>query len=259
MRSPKERLAWEAFFLLPVIIAVAFLGRLSTTNVMYTGILTIVFFVNIIIRFTAIRERGDWIFFLFGIAAGGGNDLMSMLRNVYDYNSITLIPFLNGLLPLWNICFWGQVFLLFRKVFNVEWFKGEPFKKDGRFVKGWLSVKLVVDLCILVFLRVIIYSTYALPAWIPVLVYGVAILARFAAFRPKKNELLVIVILPYAYLFEYLMVLFGLYTYINPSFLGMPIWLLLWWVFLVPIVLKQFFDMIEFLLEKKQEGSSGES
>ena len=78
-----------------------------------------------------------------------------------------------------------------------------------------------------------------------------AILARFAVFRPKKNEILILVILPYAYLFEYLMVIFGLYTYINAPFLGMPIWLLLWWVFLVPIVLKQIFDMIEYLLKKK--------
>ncbi|MFX0101800.1 MAG: hypothetical protein ACFFCS_19705 [Candidatus Hodarchaeota archaeon] len=252
MKSPKERLAWEAFFLLPIIVAVAFLGYPSTKNVLFTAILTIVFFVNIAIRFLTIRERGDWIFFVFGIAAGGGNDLMSMARNVYDYNSITLIPFLNGLLPLWNICFWGQVFLLFRKVFQVEWFKGEPFKKDGRFVKGWLSIKLIVDLCILVFLRAIIYLTYNLAPWIPTSFYGAAILARFAVFKPRKNELLIIVILPYAYLFEYLMVIFGLYTYMNAPFLGMPIWLLLWWVFLVPIVLKQIFDMLEFYLGKKK-------
>jgi hypothetical protein len=253
VKSPKERLAWEVFFLLPVIIAVGFLGYPSTNNILFTGILTIVFFANITLRFLTIREKGDWIFFLFGIAAGGGNDLMSMLRNVYDYNSITLIPLLNGLLPLWNICFWGQVFLLFRKVFHVEWFKGEPFKKDGKFVKGWLSIKLIVDLCILVFLRVVIYSTYNLVPWIPTLIYGCAILARFAVLKPEKNELLIMVILPYAYLFEYLMVIFGLYTYNKASFLGMPIWLLLWWVFLVPIVLKQIFDMIEYYVDGKKK------
>ncbi|MHA1794051.1 MAG: hypothetical protein ACTSVI_15520, partial [Promethearchaeota archaeon] len=59
------------------------------------------FLINLIIRFALINERGDWAFYLLGVLAGGGNDLLSMKSGVYSYTSITIIPFLNGLLPLW--------------------------------------------------------------------------------------------------------------------------------------------------------------
>ncbi len=96
-----------------------------------------------------------------------------------------------------------------------------------------------------------IYSTFLDPV-IPGLVYGGAIFVRIVLFRPARNEWLIIAILPYAFMFEGLMVTFGLYQYYNPVFLGLPLWLMLWWIFLVPLVLKQVFDMIEYILVAKK-------
>ena len=223
---------------------------------MYTIIISIVFAVNLTIRFILLNEKGDWLFFLFGVAFGGGNDLMSMINGVYNYTSITIIPILAGLLPLWMILFWGQICLLFRKTFNLQWCKGEEFKKDGiPQLKGWIDIKIIVDIAILIVLRMVIYRTYLMDMWIPALIYGAVIGVRFIIFPPKKNELIIMVILPYAFLFEGLMVTAGLYVYFNPVplFLGMPLWLYIWWIFLVPIVVKEFFDRFEYIFKEKKE------
>ncbi|HME52259.1 MAG TPA: hypothetical protein VKM55_08575 [Candidatus Lokiarchaeia archaeon] len=248
--TSERRLGSEIIFLLPIIVVVGVLGRLAGTSVVYTIILTIIFTINIIVRFLLVNEKYDWIFFVLGIIAGGGNDLASQVNGIYRYTSLTLLPFLQGLMPVWMIVFWGQVFLLFRKVFHVAWFKGKGFAKDGRFFRGWLSTRLLADIIVLVVLRIIIYRTFMDPL-IPAAIYGGIIVARLLLFRPRKNELLIMAILPYAFMFEGLMVTFGLYVYYNPVFMGLPAWLLLWWAFLVPLLLKQVFDMIEYVIAKK--------
>jgi len=250
--TPEQRLIWEVLFLFFIIVAVGIFGRAAASDVMFTVILTIFFLINLSVRFLLVNENGDWIFFLLGVIAGGGNDLMSMINGVYEYTSITIIPLLSGLLPLWMILFWGQIFLLFRKIFNLAWFKGEEFRKDGEFFNGWVDRKLIFDMSLIFILRIIIYNTYMQDFWIPALFYGVGISIRFLLFPPKRNELLIIVILPYAFIFEALMVLFGLYVYYNPlPIVLIPLWLVLWWIFLVPIVLKEFFDRFEYYLKEK--------
>ncbi|TFF96248.1 MAG: hypothetical protein EU544_01055 [Promethearchaeota archaeon] len=251
--TPEQRIVAEVWFMLIILIAVAFFGQAAAYNVIFTIILTLIFGINIVLRFILINEKGDWMFFLFGVIGGGGNDLMSMINGVYNYTSITIIPLLNGLLPLWMILFWGQIILLFRKIFNLTWFQGDRFQKDGEFLKGWVDKKLIVDIILLICLRFIIYNTYKLEFWIPALFYGIGIGVRFLIFPPKKNELLIIGILPYAFCFEGLMVVFGLYVYYHPVFLGMPLWLFLWWIFLVPIFVKEIFDRIEYYLQLKEE------
>lgn len=248
--TPEQCLIWEIIFLLPIVITVGLVGFLAKIDVTYTWLLSLVFGVTLLIRFVTINEKGDWLFFLLGVLTGGGNDLMSMINGVYSYTSITILPFLNGLMPLWMILFWGQVFLIFRKIFHLQWFKGEDFQKDGFLLKGWVNTQLIVDLIILICLRIVIYNTYMDP-WLPAAIYAGAILIRFAIFHPKKNELLIIAILPYAFIFEGLMVKFGLYVYWHDHLLGMPLWLLLWWIFLVPIVLKEVFDRMEYFLKNK--------
>ena len=114
--TPEQRLIWEILFLFIIIITVSIFGRLASTNVIYTIIITIVFVINLIIRFVLLNEKGDWLFFLLGVLADGGNYLMSMINGIYSYTSLTILPFLNGLLPLWMILFWGQVFLIFQKI-----------------------------------------------------------------------------------------------------------------------------------------------
>lgn len=250
-KTPSQRLILEIVFLLPTIIIVGLFGYAARIDVFYTYIITIIFGINLIIRFLLVNERGDWFFYLFGVIAGGGNDLMSTMNHVYNYTSKTIIPILNGLLPIWMILFWGQIFLLFRKIFNIKILKGQDFKKNGEFFNGWVNKQLIIDILILIFLRIVIYKTYMLEFWIPAILYAFAICVRFFIFHPKRYELYIIGILPYAFIFEGLLVLFGLYEYINPIFLGMPLWLFYWWIFLVPIVLKEIFDRLEFLLRAK--------
>lgn len=249
--TPEQRLLWEVGFLFIMVVAIGFFGKYAAFDVKFTIILGIIFGINLTIRFLLVNEKGDWLFYIFGVVVGGGNDLMSMINGVYNYNSISIIPILSGLMPLWMILFWGQVFLLFRKIFSISWFKGEEFKKEGPLFKGWVDIKLIFDLCLLVVLRIVIYNTYKLDIWIPALFYAIGIGFRFLIFPPKRNEVLIIAILPYAFIFEGLMVSFGLYEYHNPVFLGLPLWLYLWWIFLVPIILKEFFDRLEYSIKKK--------
>ncbi|MEX2681711.1 MAG: hypothetical protein Q6373_008925 [Candidatus Sigynarchaeota archaeon] len=253
--DPGRKVAHEVLFMVPVIVAVGFFGRAAASDVAFTIVLTIVFIATILLRFLLVNEKGDWLFFAIGIVGGGGNDMSSMINGVYNYTSLTVLPFLSGLMPAWMIAFWGQVFLLFRKLFNHPWFKGPGFKKDKDLLHGWLSRKLLLDIILLVVLRIAIYRTY-LDAILPATIYGSIVLARFLVFRPQKHELRIIGILPYAFAFEGLMVAFGLYEYYNPVFLGLPVWMFIWWAFLVPIVVKQVFDMLEYVLEKRTGGAA---
>ncbi len=245
-KTPEQRVSWEALFMLLTTVAIGFLARSAAVEVRYTVILTVIFAVCLVIRFITVYEKGDLIFYLLGVVAGGGNDLMSMLNEVYSYTSLDFIPFLSELIPLWMILFWGQIFLMFRKVFNLPMFKGEAFHPNGPYLKGWVDGKLILDIIILIILRIAIYNTYDMEWWVPALIYGIVIAIRFTVIPLKKNEWAIVLILPYAFLYEGLLITFGLYQYINPVFLGMPLWLYLWWVFLIPTIIKEVFDRIEY-------------
>ena len=251
-KTSEQRLIAEVWFLFIMIIVIAIFGQFASLDVTFTMIISVFFLINITLRFLTINEKGDWIFFLLGVIGGGGNDLLSMINGVYNYTSITIIPLLSGLMPLWMIIFWGQIFLLFRKIFNLSWCKGVEFKKNGELINGWVDKKLIFDICMIVILRIIIYNTYSLDFWIPALFFAIGVGIRFVIFPPKRNEIFIIVILPYAFLFEALMVVFGLYIYFNPlPILLIPLWLCIWWIFLVPIFLKEIFDRIEYHLKEK--------
>lgn len=247
-KTPVQRLMWEIIFLATITVAIGFMARPASENVKFDIALTVVFLANLAIRFLMVNNRGDWMFYLLGVVAGGGNDLMSMIRGVYGYTSVSFIPFLDGLMPLWMILFWGQVFLLFRKIFDIAWFKGEPFRREGEFLKGWLNKTLIFDLLVLIVLRFAIYNTYDMEMWIPASIYAVVITIRLLIIPLKRNELALVAILPYAFMYEGLLVTFGLYEYINPVFLGMPLWLFLWWVFLIPTIIKEVFDRMEYIV-----------
>ena len=270
--TPEQRLIWEVWFLFIMIIVVGIFGQDAALDVTFTIIISILFGINIIIRFLTINEKGDWIFFLLGVIGGGGNDLLSMINGVYNYTSITIIPILTGLMPLWMIIFWGQVFLLFRKIFNLSWCKGEEFQKGkglfqnkivksqgelgeiGNFIRNWIDKKLMFDICLIFILRSIIYNTYMLDFWIPALFYAIGVGVRFLVFPPKRNEIMIVIILPYAFIFEALMVVAGLYVYFNPlPIVLIPLWLCIWWIFLVPIFLKEIFDRVEYSLKEGKQ------
>jgi hypothetical protein len=250
-QTPTQRLMWEIFFLFPILVGVFFFGKAASMDVKYTWYLTIIFGINLIFRFVLVNQKGDWFFYIFGVIAGGGNDLLSMINGVYNYTSVTIIPALNGLMPLWMILFWGQVILLFRKIFAIPALRGVKFTKSGKFFGGWADKALIFDCFLLISLRAVIYHFYLANPWIPAAIYFIGIMIRFILFPPKRNQWLIIATLPYAYVFEGLLVEFGLYEYYYPAFLGMPGWLFLWWVFLVPIFVKELFDRFEYIIENK--------
>lgn len=246
--TPEQRVIWEGIFLLIITVAVGFFGRFSAEDVFYTGVISAIFAVNLIIRFIMLYEKGDWMFYVLGVIFGGGNDLMSMIQGVYGYTSVAIVPALSGLMPLWMILFWGQAFLILRKVFALKWIKGEEFKKDGRFLGGWVNGTLIFDIVVLLILRMAIYNTYMMEWWIPGGIYAGVILLRYIIIPPKLNQLNLMAIMPYAFVFEGLLVTFGLYVYINPVFLGMPLWLYFWWIFLMPTIVKAVFDRVEYFV-----------
>ena len=248
--TPEQRLIWEVWFLFIMILVFGIFGQFAALDVTFTIFITLLLIANLAIRFLLVNEKGDWIIFLLGVIGGGGNDFLSMVNGVYSYTAIPIIP--NLALPIFMWLFWGEVFLLFRKVFNLSWCSGEEFQKDGELLKGWVDKKIIFDISMIIILRAVIYNTYLLDFWIPALFYSIGVGIRFLIFPPKRNEINIIIILPLAFLFETLMVLFDLYIYFNPlPILLIPLWLCIWWIFLVPIFLKEIFDRVEYHLKTK--------
>ncbi|TFF87852.1 MAG: hypothetical protein EU549_04055, partial [Promethearchaeota archaeon] len=130
--TPIQRVIVEICFLIIFIIIFGIFGRNAQTDVIYSIIITISCVITIALRFILLNEKGDWLFFIFGVILGGGNDFLSMIRGIYYYTAIPIIP--NLALPLFMWIFWGWGFLLFRKIFNITWCRGEKFQKDGRFL-----------------------------------------------------------------------------------------------------------------------------
>ncbi len=189
-------------------------------------------------RFLLIGRRHDWIFLLIGVVAGGGNDMLSMMKGVYSYTPPheLAIP-----IPLWMLLFWGYVFVAFRQLFALSAFKGEGF--GGR---PWrIDARLLADLAVVVAFRVIIYH-YVRHEPIPTIGYAVVLGLRLMFIPPKRRDwLLMAVVMVAGPIYEALLIRFGLYVYSDPVFLGMPAWLLIYWAFIIPIFMKGIFDRVE--------------
>ena len=98
-------------------------------------------------------------------------------------------------------------------------------------------------------LRIAIYNTYDRNPWLSSGIYLAGISLRLFLFPISREQWIVIATLPYAYCFEGLMVTFGLYEYYHPVFLGIPGWLFIWWIFLVPIFVKECSDRMEYWIK----------
>ncbi len=196
----------------------------------------------IILRFILLNRRGDWIIFLLGMVVGGGNDVMSMWRGVYSYTPPTLIPGLpEWMLPVWMLFFWGEGFIFFRKL--VRW--GPLLGDDQR--PRLLDTPLALDIAIAVVYRVIVYR-WASEPWLPAALYAAILAVRMLVIPPAAHERrLMLSILVLGPLYEAILIKSGLYLYQNPAFLGMPLWLIIYWVFIIR-VLKAVIDRIEHYL-----------
>jgi len=80
------------------------------------------------------------------------------------------------------------------------------------------------------------------------------LLLRLLVIPPKKHEwLLILAVMLLGPPFEAALIGFGLYVYFDPVLGGMPAWLLIYWIFAMPILLKGIFDRIEWGLARKQK------
>lgn len=239
-----KKVLLEFFFLAVAAVFVAFFSQ-------NTPLMSVLIGVNIVVRFICIRRKNDWVFFLIGFVLGGGNDLLSMIRGVYRYTPPHLLPVP---IPFWMLVFWGQIFVAFRQLFQLPVFQGaqisgNPWKPDFR---------LITDISVFVLLRIAIYLTVRHEP-LPTILFGVIVALRLMIIPPRKNEwLLIALVTALGVGYEGALIAFGLYVYYDPVFLGMPAWLIIYWVFMIPIFTKGIFDRIETSLaaRKRPEAES---
>ncbi|UCD85179.1 MAG: DUF2878 family protein [Deltaproteobacteria bacterium] len=201
-----------------------------------TKIMSIVFAAIVIFRFVFFNRRGDVIFFLMGVILGGGNDLMSMWRGVYYYTPATILPVP---IPVWMLLFWGEIFVFFRKLIRYG-----PFLRPETPRKRLLDLPLALDIILFAVYRIIIYR-YASVPWLPDALYAGILVARLLLLPPKTDERkLMITILLLGPVYEIALIRCGLYVYQNGFIWGLPLWLIIWWVFIIR-VFKAIIDRIE--------------
>jgi len=227
-QTTARELVAEALVLILAAASIYFFAR--KTYLMSAVMLGIIIF-----RFVFCYRKGDLIFFFLGFVLGGGNDLISMYKKVYAYlpaPDISLLP-----IPMWVLLFWGLIFVFFRKLMRFGPFLGEPPKR-------LIDQPLLLDGLILVIYRMIIYRT-ADRFWLPDALFAAILVLRLLVSVPSKNErrlMLTMLVLGPAY--EIWLIHCGLYVYQTGFFYGMPLWLIVYWVFVIRL-LKAIFDRIE--------------
>ena len=225
----------ECFFL--CLQALAVKGFAQDTRVMTALVSAIV-----LARFVVMGQKHDWVFFLLGVVAGGGNDMISMIKEVYRYTPDHFLKEQFDIpLPPWMLLFWGHVFTGFRHLFHLGVFQGPPL---GR--RPWrLDKRLALDAATVAALRWVIYHTVRQEP-LPTIGYALVLSARFLALPPTAAELrLMAVTTVLGILFEASLIGSGLYVYDDPVLLGMPAWLLIYWTFAIPVLAKGIFDRTE--------------
>lgn len=216
LAAPARRigLLWEVVFLMTVPIAVGVMGNNELA-------MTCFIITNLVARYILARRPGDGRALALGIVAGGGNDLMSMIKGVYAYTPPHILPWP---IPVWMILFWGQVFLLFARVFDSPAFAIArplpPLRQDRRL---WL------DLALILILKMTLYRVAADPLIPNAVAAGLLIVRCVAAFPDAGERRLLALTLLAGPAYEVLLIRLGLYHYTHGYVLGMPPWLLAFW------------------------------
>ena len=197
-------------------------------------------------RFAVIGARDDLRFFVLGVVLGGGNDLLSMIRGVYAYD--VPHPGVPWPMPLWMFLFWGQVFLVMRTVFAQPWLRG-PRATRPLWPPG---AALVIDLVAVVVIRVVVYSTYHDPLLPGLILCAILVLTYLLHGITASDAKVMGVTLVAGPLVEWILISADVYDYLNPFVVGMPAWLLVWWLFATPL-LKRIFDRMDFARPSEAE------
>lgn len=230
--STKELLA-EAAVLLTVAGVVVPAGQ---NTLFMTGFIALL----LAARFALLYRRGDILIFLLGLVLGGGNDLLSMWQGVYRYTPPTLLPVP---IPGWMLVFWGEAFLFFRRLMRFR-----PFVDDAT-VTRVIDTPLALDLLMVIPLKRMLYRCAGMP-WVPDVIFACALLLRYLIAPPQPHERrLLLTILLLGPFYEALLIAGGLYIYQHGVVFGMPVWLIVYWLYIFR-VLKAIIDRIELRLAR---------
>lgn len=234
-RATTKELMQEAAVMLIAAAGIACVGS-------HTFGMTIFIAFLLIARFSLLYRRGDLIVFLLGILLGGGNDVISMWKGVYWYTPSTLLPVP---IPAWMVIFWGEAFLFFRRLMRYP-----TFLADETIVHR-IDLPMALDLIMLLPLKMMLYRCAAIP-WVPDVLFAMALLLRYLIVPPMPHERrLLLTILILGPFYEALLIYSGLYVYQHGIFLGMPLWLIVYWIYIFRI-LKAFQDRLELRLATQQ-------
>ena len=219
----------EAGIMILAAAGIYFLGPKNSNMPIFIAVL-------LVARFMVLYQRGDLVVFLLGVLLGGGNDVISMWRGVYYYTAPTVLPVP---IPVWMVIFWGEAFLFFRRMMRYG-----PFLNATNLYLPRVDLPFALDMLLLVLFRTIIYR-FAAVAWLPDMLFAVILLLRYLVLPPAPHERrLLLTILVLGPLYEIALISAGLYVYTNGIIFGMPVWLIVYWMFVFRL-LKALMDRFE--------------
>jgi hypothetical protein len=220
-RADLRGLVAEAAVMITFAVIVYFYGQDTTIMSIATGLI-------IISRFLVLYRRGDLVWFIMGVILGGGNDLMSMWRGVYYYTPPTILPVP---IPVWMLFFWGQAFMFLRRLARFG-----PFLGADETGKRLLDIGMALDIIIIIIYRFIVYG-WAEQPWLPAALFASILCLRIILVPPPSNQRrLMIAILILGPFYEILLIKGGLYVYQHGIVFGMPLWLIIYWVFIIRVI-----------------------
>ena len=186
--------------------------------------------------------RTEWIFLLICTLLGGFNDWNSVVnKQIYDYTVPHFFPQFSTI-PIWMLLFWGMIlrfmYSLFRLPALIDVNNDRPDNACRLVPSGQLASwqKVVALLLFVLVTRQGIYRWYMDPlwSWLPfagaLLVYPMLFPFRRAEFKLAGLALL------FGPVVEVLYIQVGhLHRYHHGIVGGVPIWIILWWILIIPI------------------------
>ena len=172
------------------------------------------------------RARDTWVL-MAGVLLGGGSDIITVSRGIYSYTATDFLPLD---IPGWMVLTWGHIFLFMRSFCALAPLRTR-LPSSGRFKGGRV---LMLDLATAVALK----TSFLLFAGNPgraAVAGGLVIMVRYGLVRPVAGELaLIFTAITIGPWVEGRLIASGLYDYREGVLFGVPLWLVLWWMFVVP-------------------------
>jgi hypothetical protein len=183
--------------------------------------------------------RRELLFLALCTALGAFNDWNSVCRHaIYRYTVPHFFAFSS--IPIWMLLYWGMILRFFARFARWEAL-GPPLGPENRIGVGKLVVdhpvfRIAAQLALVVATRQTIYRFPLDPiwSWLPFLL---ALATYLVFFFPSRHDLkLLCVFLVGGPLIEILYIRVGaLHAYDLGWLWGVPLWIVLWWLLIIPI------------------------